>query len=187
LFVLEGKPQDPYGSLIKANESDIQLVLINGVPRCGSDTLMQALFSKGESFNVGGSKRVLNFAQKTADPDVAPISLTQAKKRLTKALKSLPNLPPAPVTRMAMMQQPLTWFLALDELAPTGMDVRPHLPLGGRFTMLDAKGKAAAAPPVIKPLKLDAVTVVDDSDFFSTLEGEKNLPDFVKTGLPQLY
>jgi cytosine/adenosine deaminase-related metal-dependent hydrolase len=187
LFVLEGKPQDPYGSLIKANESDVQLVLINGVPRCGSDTLMQALLSKGESFKVGGSKRVLNFAQKTADPDVAPISLTQAKKRLTKALKSLPNLPPAPVTRMAMMQQPLTWFLALDELAPTGMDVRPHLPLGGRFTMLDAKGKAAAAPPVIKPLKLDAVTVVDDSDFFSTLEGEKNLPDFVKTGLPQLY
>jgi len=67
------------------------------------------------------------------------------------------------------------------------MDVRPHLPLGGHPTMADAKGKVAAKDPVLTPLKLDPITVVDDSDFLDAIRKEKNLPDYVKEGLPQLY
>jgi 5-methylthioadenosine/S-adenosylhomocysteine deaminase len=81
----------------------------------------------------------------------------------------------------------LTWSLVLDELEPTGMDVRPHLPLAGHATMAEAKGKVAAKEPVLKPLKLDPITVVDDSDFLDAIGKEKNLPEFVKEGLPQLY
>jgi 5-methylthioadenosine/S-adenosylhomocysteine deaminase len=148
---------------------------------------MQSLGIKGENFAVGGSARVLNLAQVTEDPDVAPIPLTLAKTRLTKALNSLPNLPPPLVAKRASLAQPLSWSLVLDELEPTGMDVRLHLPLGGHPTMTDAKGKVAAKDPALKPLKLDPITVVDDSDFLDSIKKEKNLPDYVKEGLPQLY
>ena len=187
LLVLEGKPQDPYGALLKADEQSIHLVMINGVPRCGTPALMQDFGITGENFAVGGSARVLNLAQTTEDPDVAPIPLTLAKTRLTKALNALPNLPPPPVAKRATKAPPLTWALVLDELVPTGMDVRPHLPLGGHPTMADAKGKVAAKDPVLTPLKLDPITVVDDSDFLDAIRKEKNLPDYVKEGLPQLY
>jgi 5-methylthioadenosine/S-adenosylhomocysteine deaminase len=187
LIVIDGKAQDPYGALLNANEKAIHMVMINGVPRCGTPALMQSLGITGENFSVDGSARVLNLAQETEDPDVAPIPLTLAKTRLTKALKSLPNLPPPPVAKLASTAQPLTWRLVLDELAPTGMDVRPHLPLGGHPTMSDAKGKVAAKDPVLRPLALDPITVVDDSDFLDAMKTEKNLPDYVKEGLPQLY
>jgi hypothetical protein len=187
LIVLEGKPQNPYGALLKANEESLDLVMINGVPRCGTSTLMQSFGITGEKFVVGGGARVLNLAQAMEDPDVAPIPLTRAKTRLTKALGSLPNLPPPPVAKRALKAPRLTWSLVLDELEPTGMDVRPHLPLAGHATMAEAKGKVAAKEPVLKPLKLDPITVVDDSDFLDAIGKEKNLPEFVKEGLPQLY
>jgi len=187
LIVLDGKPQDPYGALLNANETSIHLVMINGVPRCGTSTLMKKLGIEGENFAVGGSARILNLAQRTEDPDVAPIPLSLAKARLTKALKSLPNLPPPPLAQRAPTAQPLTWSLALDELVPTGMDVRPHLPLGGHPTMTEAKGKVAAKDPVLEPLRLDPITVVDDSDFLDEIGKEINLPDYMKEGLPQLY
>ncbi len=187
LIVLDGKAQDAYGALLKANEKSIHLVMINGVTRCGTPALMQGFGITGETFAVDGSARVLNLAQETEDPDVAPIPLALAKTRLTKTLKSLPNLPPPPAAKLATTAQPLTWRLALDELTPTGMDVRPHLPLGGHPTMSDAKGKVAAKDPVLKPLALDPITVVDDSDFLDAMKKEKNLPDYVKEGLPLLY
>ena len=187
LIVLDGKPQDPYGALLNASERSIHLVLINGVPRCGTPALMQSLGISGENFSVGGNARVLNLVQATEDPDVTPIPLSTAKTRLMKALKALPNLPPPALAKRAPMAQPLTWSLVLDELMPTGMDVRPHLPLGGHRTMAEAKGNALARDPVLKPLKLDPITVVDDSDFLEAMSKETNLPDYVKEGLPQLY
>ena len=44
-----------------------------------------------------------------------------------------------------------------------------------------------AAPVQLKPLQLDPMTVADDTDFLSLVATEKNLPDFVKQGLPLLY
>jgi hypothetical protein len=53
--------------------------------------------------------------------------------------------------------------------------------------MAEAKGKVAAKDPVLKPLKLDPITVVDDSDFLGGITKEKNLPGYITEGLPQLY
>jgi len=105
-------------------------------------------------------------------------------------LKDLPNLkpPPAVPAGRAGFEAPLQWFLALDELAPTGMDVRPHLPMGGQPTMTDARGPDVKKAPVeLKPLKLDAMTVADDADFLTRVATAKNLPDYIKQGLPLLY
>jgi 5-methylthioadenosine/S-adenosylhomocysteine deaminase len=191
LMVIGGKPADPYGALLKATEKSVHLVMINGVPRSGTTGLMKSFGVTGESTTVGGEKRILNLAQVTEDPDVAAISLSQARTRLTKALHDLPKMKfgAAPHAMRATFDQPVIWSLALDELAPTGMDVRPHLPMNGRPTMAAAKGPLAlkAAPPKLIALKLDPITAVDDDDFFKTLAGEKNLPAYVKEGLPLLY
>ncbi len=40
---------------------------------------------------------------------------------------------------------------------------------------------------ILKPLKLDSLTVADDPDFLKLIKKEKNLPAFLKTGLPTLY
>ncbi len=189
-LVIEGTPPDPYAALIRAVEQSIQLVMINGVARYGNPEIMSQLGVSGEKLTVGGKKKALYLVQKTADPVVAPISLKQAKAKLRKALKDLPNLkpPPAIPTGRAGFEPPLQWFLALDELTPTGMDVRPHLPMGGQPTMADARGPAVKKAPVeLKPLKLDAITVADDSDFFTRVATAKNLPDYIKKGLPLLY
>jgi len=188
LLVIGGASQDPYGALLKAKESSIQLVMINGVARFGAPALMLSLGSSGEGVTVGGVKRLLYLEQKTSDPDVALISLDQARTKLAKTLKDLPQLKPqAPL--LTRFEQPLTWFLALDELSPTGMDVRHHLPMMGRPTMAAARGPIAtkAGPPKLIPLELDPITAVDDSDFLGRLGQEANLPAFVKEGLPLLY
>jgi cytosine/adenosine deaminase-related metal-dependent hydrolase len=190
LLVIEGTPSDPCAALIRAAEHSIQLVMINGVARYGAPEIMSQLGASGEQLTVGGKKKVLYLVQKTADPVVAPISLKQAKVKLRKALKDLPNLKPPTVvpTGRAGFEPPLQWFLALDELAPTGMDVRPHLPMGGRPTMAAARGPVSRKAPVkLKPLKLDAMTVADDADFLTRVAAARNLPDYIKQGLPLLY
>jgi len=61
--------------------------------------------------------------------------------------------------------------------------------MGGRPTMAAARGPITlkAAPVQLKPLQLDPMTVADDDDFLGLVAAEKNLPDFIKQGLPLLY
>jgi 5-methylthioadenosine/S-adenosylhomocysteine deaminase len=173
---------------LKANEADIDLVLINGVPRCGAPEAMRKLGADGESLTVGGTPKLLNFSQKSADPDVSPISLKRATETLTDALANLGNAVKAKALKLfeGAPQESPVWFLALDELANTGMDLRPHLSFQGRPTMAAAKGKAKAQPP-LHPLKLDPLTVADDPSFIELIGRERNLPDFVREHLPSLF
>jgi hypothetical protein len=69
------------------------------------------------------------------------------------------------------------------------MDVFPSFPKNGRLTMAEAIDPVTlkAAPIKLKPLKLGFMTVVDDAEFLIQLTQQKNLPDFVKKGLPNLY
>jgi 5-methylthioadenosine/S-adenosylhomocysteine deaminase len=78
------------------------------------------------------------------------------------------------------------WTLALDEVTSTGMDLRPHLPFDGESTMATARGSLLLAPK-LQALRLDPLTVADDSDFLETIAGEKNLPPFLAPGLKGLY
>jgi hypothetical protein len=83
-------------------------------------------------------------------------------------------------------------MLALDELAPTGAEMRPRLPVmpwthaeamsgpprpsGPRLDGLRAVLAAARAglPPDVR---LDPLSVADDDSFADLLAGERNLPD----------
>ena len=201
LIAIEGKEGDPYEALIKAKETSIQLVMINGVARYGAPDLMEALGAKGEAIKVGGSKRQVFLQQATGDPDVAGVSLSAARRALKAAFRDLPKLAkelekPKPIPKKAARAaldapQPVVWSLSLDEIQPTGVDLRPRLPFNGPrdFTGPMRVAPRAAAPlsTILKPIALDPLTVADDPDFLGKIASEPNVPDPIRTGLAQLY
>jgi 5-methylthioadenosine/S-adenosylhomocysteine deaminase len=197
VLVLEGTRGDPYGRLLAADERSIRLLLINGVPRMGLPSLMASLGADGESVRVGGRLRILNLKQRTADPVVGAMTLVDARDTLKDGLRRLPELAReqetaperAAVPGRAVASEPLTWFLALDELADTGVELRPRLPLPGRRSFTGPELRAAAEPlsTILQPLELDPLTVADDEDFLDRISAQRNLPAYVSPGLRELY
>jgi hypothetical protein len=198
LLVVEGVDGDPYGHLIGAAERELALVMVGGVPRYGKRALVKRLggLEPFEPLRVGGRQRVLNLRQETADPVVGPITLAEAGKRLTRALKNLKELAEKAEAAgsplhglLAGPDDEVRWGLALDELEPTGFELRPRVPLDGRATG-PALVTAAASKPlseIVGPLELDALTVADDRDWLDKIDAERNLPEWVAPGLRKLY
>jgi cytosine/adenosine deaminase-related metal-dependent hydrolase len=200
LIVVEGTSGDPYQQLIRAKESDLVLVMINGVGRFGDATLMRKLGFAGEAITIGGARRMLFLAHPAEDPLTQNLTLAGAGERLTRALRGLPALArqaerPRPISRLAMASAGAnTWRLALDEVLDTGVEMRVDLPVrtpGGRSL------RAAAMRPVfaetkklsatVMPLAIDALTVVDDAGYLDALDTQKNVPDTIKEGLRDLW
>ena len=92
---------------------------------------------------------------------------------------------------LAAPEGDVQWGLALDELEPTGVELRPRVPLPGTSTPTGPSLLTAApAKPlsqIVGPLKLDPLTVVDDSDWLDTIAQEKNLPAGLAEGVRELY
>ncbi len=198
LIVIAGTKGDPYEALIKAKETSIRLVVINGLARYGTPALMKALGPDGEVLRVGGLERRLFLQQDTGDPDVATVSLGAARAALRAAFRDLPKLASElekpRVVRAASLDQPgkEVWSLALDEIQDTGIDQRPRLPLNGPndFTGPEtAVVRAAAAPlsTLLQPIELDPLTVADDRNFLAEIANQQNVPEAVRTGLAKLY
>jgi 5-methylthioadenosine/S-adenosylhomocysteine deaminase len=200
VVVIDGKQGDPYEALIKAKETSIRLVMINGVARYGVAQLMGALGAEGQTLNVGGEKRRLFLQQATGDPDVVGVSLSAARSALRTAFRDLPKLArelekpqPKKAARAALdASRPVVWSLALDEIQATGVDQRPRLPFNGPrdFTGPKRAAPGAAAAPlskILQPIALDPLTVADDPDFLLKIADEPNVPDPIRAGLAQLY
>lgn len=200
LVVAEGTSGDPYQQLIRAKESDLVLVMINGIGRFGATALMRKLGFPGESLDVGGAARMLFLAHPAEDPLVQQLTLAAAGDRLTRALRGLPALArkaerPRPISPLALARGGANvWRLALDEILDTGVEMRANLPLrvpGGRTL------RAAAMRPVfaetrklsaaVMPLAIDALTVVDDTGYLDALDLQKNVPESIKEGLRDLW
>ncbi len=197
LLVVAGKQGDPYAHLIEAHETDINLVVIGGVPRYGKPSLMNLFGAGTESWRVGGKVRNLNLAQQTADPIVGALKLGEARDRLVDGMQRLPelarNLENPPVGALKLEPAAPQWFLVLDRDEPAGVALRPHLPFGAArvptATMPPVLAEAVAAPlsEILEPLELDPLTVADDAAFLDRLIHEENLPIFVVEGLHGLY
>lgn len=196
LLVVDGHAGDPYLHLIKAPETDIHLVVVAGNARFGTPELVTALDAQGvEKVKVGGLARLLNLRQATADPVVAGLTLSEATKRLKKALRELKarakRAETAPLHGVLPGDgQPEQWGLALDELQPTDVELRPRVPgpndePGGPPLITGAASKPLSE--LLGPLPLDPLTVVDDKDWLTTIDGEMNLPAWVAPGLRSLY
>lgn len=197
LLVIEGTKGDPYEALIKAKETSIRLVMINGIARYGMPALMKALGLVGEAVRVGGRERRLFLEQETADPAVASVSLSTARAALRAAFRDMPKLAreleKPKVTRSALdAPEPVVWSLALDEIQPTGNDMRPRLPFSGPrdFTGPNTVAVRAAAAPlstILEPVVLDPLTVADDRNFLTEIAKQQNVPEAVRAGLAGLY
>ena len=195
LLVIDGQRGDPYDLLLGADERDVSLVAIGGVARFGHPSLVRGLGADGERIRVGGRERLLNLRQATADPVVGALSLAEAKDTLTDALRRLKEIRleqerQPPIEARIGAAEPLTWFLALDELQPTGMELRPRVPLPGATEPTGPTLETRAAVPLsdlLGPLKLDRLTVADDPGWLELIDRERNLPTWVAPGLRQLY
>lgn len=200
LVVIDGKSGDPYEAFIKARETSLRLVMINGIARYGMPALMAALGAAGSNWTVGGRRRRIFLDQQTSDPDVATVSLSTARSTLKAALRNIPRLAreleaprPKSLSRSALdAPEPVVWSLALDEIQDTGVDFRPRLPLNGPrdFTgpeRISTRAVAAPLSTILQPIALDPLTVADDPDFLSMIESQPNLPAPVRTGLAGLY
>ncbi|MEV6013351.1 amidohydrolase family protein [Streptomyces sp. NPDC051976] len=192
LLVVKDSGTDPYTSLVDAQDTDIRLVVIDGVPRYGTRPLMRKLAPGAalEDAPAGmPAQRSLNLPDTAAEPVVAGLTLAEAVERLTAALADLPALAArashaTPLT--ALPDGEVRWRIALDEIQPTGAELRPRLPLlTGAHTPSGPEigppsTTSAAAPEAADGLTavgLDPLTASADRAYLHTLTAERNLPD----------
>jgi 5-methylthioadenosine/S-adenosylhomocysteine deaminase len=186
LVVIGGVAADPLDALFRADERDVRLVMVDGSARYGLASLMNLLSAEGETLKVAGKTRGLCLV---GDQEGAPtITMTEATARLTDALAHLPErakeaLKPKPaLSALAAREARPQWTLALDEIEPTGVEMRPHLKAAGRFT-----GMAVAASPVkpleLKALPLDPATFADDAGYIERIALQPNLTPALKEAL----
>ena len=67
---------------------------------------------------------------------------------------------------------------------------RPHLPLEGELTGPTDRFALAAAAPIstlLKPIKLDRLTVADDKTYLDRVAAQPNLPPYLAPALRHLY
>lgn len=214
--VIKGKTGDPYERLLKALEDDIQLVFVNGVPRFGAAAMMDRATAAVlpnplpalESRKIGGHAMKFNFVQESADPLVASVTLAVAQQRLSDALRDLPDLAsgvadPAVassllgITGAANIAAPVRrWTLALDnephtasELGHTTLrplapwELEPETSLFGA----DALAHNGSLAANLVSMKLDALTIVEDGDYFDRLATQVNLPTGMAGSIAKLH
>jgi 5-methylthioadenosine/S-adenosylhomocysteine deaminase len=200
LIVVDGALLDPYDTLIHAKETDLKLVMINGIARYGVSPLMQQLAPSDQTVRVGGETRQLFLKQETADPDVAQVSLSKASsmladafQRIAQLAKELEKPKPARAQRLLDAQAGPVWSLALDEISPCGVELSPRLPFDGPrdFTGPERAPTMAATAPllstILQPIALDPLTVADDENFLQRIRDQPNLPVGLKANLHTLF
>ena len=202
LIVIDGTAADPYDALIRAKETDLRLVMINGIARYGVSEVMQRLAPNDQTVSVGGQTRRLFLKQETADPDVAQMPLSEAVSTLREALRDIATLAketekpkPASVTRRLLDAQAApVWSLALDEICACGIEMSPRLPYGGPRDFTGSERAphvlSKVAPPlstILKPVALDPLTVADDDAFLEKIAHQPNVPSSLRSSLSELY
>lgn len=178
LVIVNGQQGDDYMRFIEARETSLTLVVINGVPRIGQKRLMERFGPGTEKIKIGRSTRVLNLAQETTHPLVRDLTLSGATRRLRNAMRNLP----------ALAQD-------LDNAAAAGLFAGSEDAQGTTWRVVfeleeeDEEFDLAAAPlaDFVQSMELEDITVADELDFLRKLVAARNLPEFVKKGLPPLY
>jgi 5-methylthioadenosine/S-adenosylhomocysteine deaminase len=192
VFVVAGDSGDGHAYLFSCGERDVELVLVNGVPRYGASKKMRQLLGEaaasGETGSVADRARLFYLVHETGDADVGALTLADATALLTSGLKNLPKLAKDMVEHPTL--DPEATFLVLDHEDEGSSDMRPHLPgPDGSLTAM-ANGTFAASTPLedlLEPLTLDPLTVADDDRFVDTLSKEKNLPQEVADHVSDLF
>jgi 5-methylthioadenosine/S-adenosylhomocysteine deaminase len=183
-----GTTGDPYTTLIDAADEDVEVVVVRGTPRYGPTTLMRTLLPAADSAletAVPGipAGHAVNVHQASPDPAVGDLALADAAAIVGRALAALNGtsqavmaavepLLPASLTTTRRDGAP-SWRLALDEIQPTGEELRPRL--------MSAGGPAVPSLPAdvadgLAAITIDALTASTDAGFLAELAQEMNLP-----------
>ena len=187
LMVINGTTGNAYDQFLNKSETAISLVVINGVPRYGQETIMNNWTDTKEKIEVNGVKYQIHLKQGTADPIVGNLKLEDAVSKLSDGLRNLPdvakNLETVRLTfSFANADAPPQWFLVLDHNEePEGEKLR----LGTVTERMFAASKPLS--DIVEPMEIDKLTVADDPDFINTIKAEKNLPQYLKDGLGNMY
>jgi cytosine/adenosine deaminase-related metal-dependent hydrolase len=212
LTAVTGTSGDPYRTLIEASDEELAVVVIDGVPRYGTRQLMTALRPDAGTAletDVPGipTTHAVDLVRDDPDPAVGNLALADAAAVIAKALSALSSGPQAVLAEVAPLlpaaaprrADAATWRLALDEIQPTGVEMRPRLPLfeRGRGTVRGAVARVGAAlrgrprtrlsgPPIPEPsahvtegldaITLDSLTAGANAAFLTELRSEANLP-----------
>ncbi len=196
LIVVRDAGGDPYLHLIRARETDITLVMIDGVRRCGLPRLMPTRRTGLEDWTVGRQQRRLDLRGADMDPLTAGLTLRTAATRLKKGLKTLKSLattlenPRAGASGLRAGAAP-HWFLELDHQEPAGLSIRPRFdnqpdaPV--KVSTMLTGASAIPLSQLLGPLKLDPLGVVDDASFVKRLLAQANIPKPIRTTLRTLY
>lgn len=179
LLVIDGAAGDPYLALIRADEKDVRLVVINGVARFGLSSLVEAIGPDVERIRIGGESRVLEFDQASADEVVAKISLAEARDRLADGLRRLPELGLAlanPILAASMLgvRDPAgaaVYTIELDEEPASRRALRPLADAEPLEAFADQGSLAQALTSII----LDPLSSADDPRYLRSIAEQPNL------------
>jgi cytosine/adenosine deaminase-related metal-dependent hydrolase/C-terminal processing protease CtpA/Prc len=178
LIAVDGQTGDDFLRLIEARETSITLVVIGGIPRVGQKRLMERFGPGTEEIALGSSRRILNLRQETSHPLVQGLTLTEATARLADAMRRLPELAEA-------IDNALASGLFSGSADSTGTTWRVVLDFDEEEPDLTLADLPLA--DFVSPMELAPLTVADDDGFLRQLVRARNLPEFVKRGLPALY
>jgi 5-methylthioadenosine/S-adenosylhomocysteine deaminase len=191
LLVVAGDGGDGHGHLFARSEHDVELVVVNGVPRYGASQVVRRLLgeaaAEAEAGTVGGRARLWYLVQPSGDAVVGGLTLAEATDLLSDGMKHLPDLAKDLLERPAL--DPDDLLLVLDHDEPDGTAERPHLPnRNGELTAMVNEGeRATPLSDLLVPLTLDPLTVSDDSRFVDALAREANLPKEVAAHVTDLF
>ncbi|WP_262271833.1 amidohydrolase family protein [Microvirga yunnanensis] len=172
LFIIGRTVGDAYADLIDASEDDVQAVIIDGRPRAGRPSLLDPRTPGVELFRVGGSDMVFDLVDGVKHP-LAGTSLTAAVATLADGLARLPELADTTRTRTLMLDgAPGRWMLAL-EIDDAALDGESPMRLLAEMNRSD-----------VDAMTLEPMAAVDDATYGARLRANRNLPDWVKDGLP---
>ncbi|NUR28889.1 MAG: amidohydrolase family protein [Catenulispora sp.] len=222
ITAVKGTSGDAYKTLIDATDQDVAVVVIDGAARYGRTALMKALRpSAGSALEtkVPGipHTHAVDLVRDDPDPAVGNLLLADAAAIVGKALAALAEQPHTLMAAVAPMLPAVvaarrdaagasaaadadadadspTWRLALDEIQPTGAELRPRLPLferagraaRGRVGLTRPLRAMLSGPPIprlsanvthgLSPVTLDALTASQNAAFLAELKTETNLP-----------
>ncbi|MEO5757361.1 MAG: amidohydrolase family protein [Mesorhizobium sp.] len=202
LLVVRGNTGDPYASLLQADETKIDLVVVDGTPRYATPALAVGFAASAESISFAGEKRMINFDDANADEAVSGLSLAKAQKALSDAMGDFSKTANRAIAlerkSMALSKstslskfdrpQPSQWTLVLDQEEPHDLNLRPrfsdeaHMPSLVRLSETAVSLKAVSKS-IPAPQKLDPLTVAGDPDYYASLQAQKNIPANIKQGL----
>lgn len=189
LVLLNGRSGNPYKKLVEARETTVSMVIIDGIPRVGQESLMSRFKGGTERIKVGSSKRVLDLTPRAGDDVLDNITLKEATDRLRDGLERLPELAEALDAAVASGFDGSVGSTG----AWTDTNIAPRLRVMLEFEDDDAslsKNLALGAGDLsdwVDPMVMDEITVADDTEFLRKIVRQRNLPRYIVEGLPKLH